>query len=225
LRVREHALASSKGLPVEYLTWLQENSLVTWVRESDSQLGYTLYLAFHTIGMVCLVGPTLLIAARVLGLSPTLPLKPMAAFRPIITIGVWITVITGSVLFACAPVGYVKNVVFVVKIISLVAALFCMRSLLRELFGPSADPDAGPVSTRVKALTWTLLLLWTIGVVAGRLTAYSGVVVIETLKAFFVTIGIALVAGVLWWMRPKRRAEHASTFTIEIQPTPVKGGK
>jgi len=210
---------------VEYLTWLQENSLVTWVRESDSLLGYTLYLAFHTIGMVCLIGPTLLIAARVLGLSPTLPIKPIAQFRPIITIGVWITVITGSVLFATAPVGYVKNPVFVVKIIALVAGLFCMQRVLRELFGPAIDPDAQPVSTRVKALTWTMLFFWAVGVVAGRLTAYSGVVVIETLEAFFVAIGIALVAGVLWRIRPHRRAEHSSAFAIEIHPAPVKGGK
>src|SRR5262249_47801445 len=196
-----------------------------WVRESESLFGYTLYLAFHTVGMVCLVGPTLLVAARVLGLSPNLPLKPMAAFRPIITAGVWITVITGSVLCATAPVGYVKNVVFIVKIVSLVAALFCLRSLLRELFDRTVDPDAQPVSSKVKALTWALMLFWTVGVVAGRLTAYSGVVVIETLKAFFVTIAIALVGGGLWWMRPRRHAERAPTFTIEVQPTPIKGGK
>ena len=88
---------------MDYLAWRQDNAFITWVRESESLLGYTLYLAFHTIGMVFLVGPNLLIAARVLGLAPGLPIAPMRPLRRIMTVGLWITVITGTVLFATAP--------------------------------------------------------------------------------------------------------------------------
>jgi hypothetical protein len=210
---------------VELLTWLENNSLVTWVRESDSLFGYTLYLAGHTIGMVCLLGPNLLIAARVLGLSPQLPLKPITAFRPLMIAGAWITLITGAVLFATAPIGYLRNAVFVVKILALIAALFCVRSLWRELFA-HGDPDARPISVKARSLTWISLLLWTVGVVAGRLTAYSLVVVFESLQAFLVlltVVGVAVLIARLMRQRPAR--ERTETFTIEIHPTPIKGAK
>ena len=209
-----------------FLDWISNLGAVTWVRESDSQLGYTLYLAFHTIGMVALVGPSLIIAARVLGLAPRLPLAPMAAFRPIMRIGFWITLITGTVLFVCAPQGYVKNIVFIVKIAALVTALFSLRGMVREIFDRYADPDAQPVSARARNWTLVTMVMWTIGVVAGRLTAYSYVVVLESLKAFGIVCVLAAIAGVIYNYRSRRPAmHHAAGFQIDIHPTPIKGGK
>ena len=49
--------------------------------------GYTMYLALHTIGLVFLVGPNLLIAARILGVAPRLPLAPMRSYVPIMNVG------------------------------------------------------------------------------------------------------------------------------------------
>ena len=94
------ALRLLQGARMEFLTWLENIGPVIWVRESDSLLGYTLFLAGHTIGLVFLVGPNLVIGARVLGLAPELPLQPMARFRPVMAVGLWLTIITGLVLFA-----------------------------------------------------------------------------------------------------------------------------
>lgn len=211
---------------MELLSWLENNGFITWVRESDSQLGYTLYLAFHTIGMVALVGPSLVIAARVLGLAPRLPLRPLRAYRPVMTFGFWVTMVTGTVLFATAPVSYVQNVVFIVKIASLLVALIALRIMVRELFDGAADPDAHPVSAKARGWTVVTLLMWTVGVVAGRLTAYSGIVVIESLKAFGAVIAaVAVVAVIVSLFRRPPAVERTPSFTMDIQPTPVKGGK
>jgi len=209
---------------VAFLDWLQNTSFITWVHESESLLGYTLYLAFHTVGMVFLVGPSLLIAARVLGLAPGLALKPLASFRPVMAVGFWITLITGAVLFATAGGGYVHNVVFVVKIIALVVALACLRALLRELFDRS-DVDARAPSPRAKALTVATMLMWTIGVVAGRLTAYSGVVVVPSVIALLTLVAIVLVIGYVAWWTSRRSGVRIAAFRIDMEPTPVKGGK
>jgi hypothetical protein len=210
---------------VEFLSWLEHLGPITWVRESSSLLGYTLHLALHTVGMVALVCPTLVIAARVLGLAPALPLAPMRALRPIISTGFWMTVITGSVLFATAPEGYVKNVVFIVKMASLVVGLIGLRFMMHEVFGRYADPDAQPVSAPAKALTALTLIAWLIGIVAGRLTAYSGVVVVESLWAFLVVLAIAMVSAVVYRLRPLRARQPRPAFQIDIEPTAVKGGK
>jgi hypothetical protein len=215
---------------VDYLAWLQDNSFITWVRESESLLGYTLYLAFHTIGMAFLVGPNLLIAARVLGLAPGLPIRPMRSLRRLMNVGLWITIITGSVLFATAPVGYLHNVVFIVKIAAIVAAVLCLRAALRQLFDSSIDPDAQPVPARTKHLMTATLVMWVIAVVAGRLTAYSGVVVIASIGAFAIFLVAAIAISLLARFTRRRSstepvAEGRVVFHIELEPTAVKGGK
>jgi hypothetical protein len=41
---------------VEFLSWLENTDTVTWIRESTSLLGYTLYLSLHTLGLVLRAG-------------------------------------------------------------------------------------------------------------------------------------------------------------------------
>jgi len=211
---------------MDFLTWLENLGPVTWVRESDSLLGYTLFLAGHTIGLVFLVGPNLVIAARVLGLAPDLSLRPMAAFRPVMVTGFWLTVITGLVLFTTAPVSYVRNVVFIVKIASIVGAALCLRAVVRGLFDAGGDPDTAPVSRRITQLTAGSILLWAIAVVAGRLTAYSPVVVISSLGAFLtVTVPVLCVAVVIRVLRSRRGQPRRATLPLDVRPTVFHGGK
>src|SRR4051812_5099898 len=141
--------ADCRCVIMAFLNWLQNLSVVTWIRESESLLGYTLYLAGHTIGLVFLLGPNLVIAARVLGVAPELPLAPMVKFRPVLAVGLVLTVVSGLVLFATAPVGYVHNVVFVVKMAAIGVALLCLRGVMRALFGNGCNPDAQPLPPRV----------------------------------------------------------------------------
>lgn len=211
---------------MEFLSWLENNPAITWIRESDSQLGYTLYLAFHTIGMVALVGPSLLIAARVLGLAPRIPITPLASFRPVMKAGFWITMITGTVLFATAPESYLRNAVFITKIAALFVGLFTLRGMVRELFDRHPDPDAQPVSAAAKRWTVATMAMWLVGVVAGRLTAYSGIVVIESLKAFGLVLLVAIVVAFLVRLFPRRRSEQPSaSFDLDAQVATAKGGK
>ena len=205
-----------------FLNWLQDLSFVTWVRESSSLLGYTLYLAGHTIGLVFLVGPNLVIAARVLGLAPDLPLQPLARFRPVMATGLWLTVITGLVLFATDPIHYVANIVFIVKIAAIVVAVVCLRSLTRRLFAGEGT-DAQAITPRVRQLTWATVVFWTVAVVAGRLTAYSGVVVLASLGAFFSTLVIAtFLIGAFRLLRGRR--QPADALSLDVQ-TSAHGGK
>jgi hypothetical protein len=211
---------------MEFLTWLENLAVVTWVREADSLLGYTLFLALHTIGLVFLIGPNLVIGARVLGLVPDLPLRPMSSFRPLMTVGLWLTVFTGLVLFATAPVSYVRNVVFIVKIASIVLAVICLRGVTRGLLVKGDEAGERPVTSRIKQLTAASLFFWVVAVVAGRLTAYSPVVVLESLGAFFTVVvpvlGAATLVGVL---RSRRSHSQAGALPLDVQPTPANGGK
>jgi len=211
---------------MELLTWLENIPAVTWIRESDSLFGYTLYLAGHTIGLVFLLGPNLVIAARVLGLAPDLPLRPVQALRPVLNVGVVLTVVTGSVLFATAPVGYVHNVVFIVKIASIVLAFVALRILLRDLFADGRDPDLAASLPGVRAATVATLVCWTIAVVAGRLTAYSGVVVIASVGAFLSLVAaVAAVGLIARVVLPRRERPRAAAFPINPRQPAATGVK
>jgi hypothetical protein len=211
---------------MEFLTWLENIGPVLWVRESSSLLGYTLFLAGHTIGLVFLVGPNLVIGARVLGLAPDVPLQPMAKFRPVMAVGLWLTIITGLVLFATDSTHYVRNIVFIVKIASIVAAVICLRVAERGLFAPGSNPDDQPVPVRIQRFTAASLVFWAVAVVAGRLTAYSGIVVMASLGAFFSTVVIiGFLAGLVRLFRRPRRQARSEAFALDVHPTPANGVK
>ena len=52
---------------MDFLSWLENTDTVTWIRESTSLLGYTLYLPLHTLGLVFLLGPVVIIGLRMTG--------------------------------------------------------------------------------------------------------------------------------------------------------------
>jgi hypothetical protein len=205
---------------VELLSWLENTSVVTWIRESPSLLGYTLYLSFHTVGLVLLVGPNVAIGMRVLGVVPRLPLAPMAAFVPWTTAGLWITVVTGSVLFATAPIGFVRNPVFWAKLAAIAAAVVSLRRLTRELFGEGRNPDAAPLPSGVRTYTIASLAFWSIAVVAGRLTAYSAQVVAQSVAAVLVLILLAAAAWALARLAGSGRRE-----AFDARPSVARKGE
>ena len=67
---------------MEFLTWLENSGFSVWVRDSNSPFGYTLFLYLHSVGMAFLVGLSTIVALRILGVVPLLPLAPMAGFFP-----------------------------------------------------------------------------------------------------------------------------------------------
>lgn len=174
---------------LEFLSWIENTDTITWIRESSSQLGYTLYLALHTIGLVFLMGPTVIMAARVFNLIPDLPISPILKFRPLMRTGFWITAISGTVLFFTAPVSFVRNPVFVVKVASVIIGYVITNRFLTTIVakGPSIDAQ---LPANARALMAWAMFFWFIGVTAGRLTAYSSRVVQQSTIAALIALGV-----------------------------------
>jgi hypothetical protein len=182
---------------VEFLSWIENTDTITWIRESSSQLGYTLYLALHTIGLVFLMGPTMVMAARVYDLIPDLPISPMIKFRPLMRTGFWITAVSGTVLFCTAPVSFVRNGVFIVKVASVIVGYVITNRFISQVVakGPSIDTQL-PANSKV-LMGWAMFF-WIIGVTAGRLTAYSARVVQQSTIAGLIAFGLVfavVIAG------------------------------
>ena len=77
---------------------IEETGLSIWIRESDSVFSFWCILSVHAIGMGILVGASVLIGLRILGLAPDLPLAPLKRFYRFIWVGFWIQVGSGIFL-------------------------------------------------------------------------------------------------------------------------------
>jgi hypothetical protein len=182
---------------VDFLSWLENTDTVTWIRESTSLLGYTLYLSLHTLGLVFLLGPVVIIGLRMTGLAPRLPMAPLRSFFPLMAGGFVVNLVSGLVLFATAPVGFVRNTTFLVKLTCVLLAVAVLRKFLRLVFSGGEAPDVAVETRKARALFTTSAALWIVAITAGRLTAYSAYVIKETVGALAVAFAVALAALVI----------------------------
>jgi hypothetical protein len=167
----------------QILEVLENSSVAIWIREAPTILAYPTVLALHAIGMALLVGLSGMIALRILGFAAMLPLAPMSKFYPLIYLSFWVNATSGVLLLILAPVSFLTNPTFYIKLAAIFCAVVLIRLIRLRVFG-SADtaPSAG-----YKVMAAALLFFWGVALVAGRLTAYS----------FFTTWQTAVAAVIL----------------------------
>ena len=157
---------------MSFLLWLESTSIGTFVREGQSLLAYPTFTVVHTIGLSIVVGISGVIAARLVGLASTVPLAPLKRLFPIIWLGFGLNLISGSGLAMASAVKTLPNAFFLTKIFCVILAVIVLRVLQVRVF---RDPevDSKPLAPMSKALGASLLVLWLIAMIAGRLIGYS----------------------------------------------------
>jgi hypothetical protein len=145
---------------VSVFPWLEQTSLAMWIGLSDSFFAYPLILLLHTIGLTLIVGVNLVVALRVLGISPEMPLHELEQLFPLMWVGLVMNVPTGVLLFIAKASQFVVNPAFYLKMISIVAAVsifFVMRK---------------HANSRLLALA--SIGFWLLAIIGGRAMAYVG---------------------------------------------------
>jgi len=157
---------------MSFLLWLESTRLGTFVGQSESIWGYPIFTTVHTIGLSIIVGISTVVAIRLMGFAPTIPLAPLNKLFPIMWFGFAINLFSGSGLMAAAASTTVPNPLFIAKIIFVLSAVAVMAVLQVKVF---RDPeiDNKPLDTMSKALAGLLLGLWLLAMIAGRLIAYT----------------------------------------------------
>ncbi|MBI3047993.1 MAG: hypothetical protein HYY76_06745 [Acidobacteria bacterium] len=184
---------------MEFLYWLQDSGLATWVRESDalgSTFPYTFLLALHAIGLAMLVGPNVAVDLRILGYGRSVPLASLEGFFRLMWAGFWLNALSGLVLLPTSAVTFLTDPIFYVKLGSITLAVVGLRLIHREVF----VGRSGIVTTRAKTLAGASLASWSIAIVAGRLMAYNGNVRWATLGALVALLLLLLVMTAGWRM-------------------------
>ena len=157
---------------MSFLMWLESTSFGTFVREGQSLLAYPTFTVVHTVGLSIVVGISGIIGARLAGLAPTMPLAPLKRLFPIIWFGFALNLISGSGLAMAAATRTVPNPYFITKILCVIVAVVILRRLQVKVFG-DPEVDNKPLDATTRMLGMSLLGLWVIAMIAGRLIGYS----------------------------------------------------
>ena len=153
------------------LEFLEQTALSTFIRESSSLLAFPTFLAFHTLGLSLLVGANCIVAIRVLGIAPGIPLQPLKRLFPFMWAGFIITLLSGGGLAAAKATTLLVNPILLVKLVLIAAALPLMWLLDKKVF---RDPNYKETESRNgRVLAVLLIVLWTAIMTSGRLIAYS----------------------------------------------------
>src|SRR5215470_11566996 len=101
---------------MDFLASLEQSGFSTWVRESPSVWAYPTVLFLHTFGLGLLVGTSMVIDLRVLGVSRFLPLEPFKKFFSLMWAGFWVNALSGVVLVMIDATRLLANPLFYVKL-------------------------------------------------------------------------------------------------------------
>src|SRR5215475_97671 len=144
----------------DFLESIENSGFATYIRETPTWPAYSTVLALHTFGMAFLVGLSGVIALRVMGVVPELPLNPLRKLQPVIVIGFWVNAVTGIILTTLAVRSLLTNWDFYVKLVAIVLALVSLAKMRRYVF---ADPNAADdlvASPDARRWAKAMLLSW-----------------------------------------------------------------
>jgi hypothetical protein len=158
---------------MDFLRFLEHSSFSQWIVGSSSVLAFPTVLLFHTIGMGVVVGISAGLNLRILGLAPALPLAPLEKFFPLLWVGFWVNAVTGVILLVADATTKMTNPDFYLKMAFIGLAVVVLQIMRKRVF---RDPfiDKRPLTSDVKVLAVTSLILWLGAITSGRLLAYVG---------------------------------------------------
>jgi hypothetical protein len=159
------------AVPLIFKT-IEESGISTWIRDSPSFFAYWFILSFHALGMGLLVGASVVIDLRILGVARDLPLAPFKGLYSIIWTGFWIQVASGLLLLVAYPTKAFTNPDFYIKLTLIGLAVAVMQKLKTRVFNDSSVTEFKTMAKARTLATWSLVF-WTGAVTAGRLLAYT----------------------------------------------------
>jgi hypothetical protein len=155
---------------MNFLETLQSSGFAVWVRESNSIWAFPSILTFHTFGMMVLVGTSMVVDMRLLGIARQIPIASMRVLFRIMWAAFWLNLVTGLILFAADAVTKSTSWLFGVKLVLVITGVVTMRQMQRRLYPESTT---APVTTGgLRNLAVASLVVWLAAVTAGRLLAY-----------------------------------------------------
>jgi hypothetical protein len=155
---------------------IESSAYATWVRESPSIFAYTSILSLHAIGLAIIVGLHTVVALRLLGFVPEIPLQPLRKLFPWMYLGFTINLFSGSSLLAANLTNDLGNWLFLSKLVFILFAMINLELTKIHVFDRPGPLGADGLPKNARAYAIAALVLWSLAMVAGRFTAYPNFV-------------------------------------------------
>ena len=123
--------------------------------------------------MGLVVGINAMFDLRILGFAPSVRLRALERFLPVMWIGFWINAVTGVILLAVNLTKLTRNPDFYVKLAFIALAVINVQLLKRQVFTDDELSSSQP-SVKARTLAVTSLIFWLGAITSGRLLAYVG---------------------------------------------------
>lgn len=156
----------------QFLAFIENGALGTWIRETPSVFVFPAILTLHTIGMAVLAGGSIAIDLRILGFAPKIELAPVGRFFPVLWLAFVVNAISGVLLLIAYPTKALTNPLFYVKLLPIALAVVVLVRIKRRIFD---DPkvERMPIERGDKRLALVSIATWLAAIAAGRLLAYT----------------------------------------------------
>ena len=152
------------------ISWIENSALGEWVRVSI--WGYPMMITLHSLGLAIMVGLSVVLSLRVLGLFADIPYASLHRLLRIAWVGFLVNFLSGSCLFANSATQFIVDWLFVLKMsMVMVGAMLVgiMQMMINTTVSAGGDEAAG---VGLKVIAWATILTWAVGMVAGRFIAY-----------------------------------------------------
>jgi hypothetical protein len=159
------------GIPT-FLRSIEASSLSMWMRESQSLWAFPAVILLHTLGLVLIAGPSVVMDLRILGVAPQLPISPLERLHKMMWGGFFLNLFSGVILLIAYPTKALTDPVFYLKMSCVAGAVVCMQMIHNRLFRLSAG-QANTMALRSRNLAKVSLACWFGAIVAGKFIEYT----------------------------------------------------
>jgi hypothetical protein len=151
---------------------IENSAFAVWVRESPSIWAYTTILSLHAMGLAIVVGINSMVALRLLGYVPEIPVNKLRKLFPWMYLGFTINAVSGLSLLASNLTNDLHNWMFFVKLSMIALAMANLELTKARVFNDPMVINRTGVPAEAKRFAIASLVFWSLAIVAGRLTEY-----------------------------------------------------
>jgi hypothetical protein len=155
---------------------IENSAYAVWVRESPSIWAYTTILSLHAMGLAIIVGINTIVALRLLGYVPDIPIAKLRKLYPWMYLGFTVNAASGLSLLAANLTNDLHNWMFFVKLSMIALAMINLELTRAKVFDHPAVVNGTGVPIGAKRFAIASIVFWSLAIVAGRLTEYPSFV-------------------------------------------------
>ena len=145
--------------------WMEDSPVGMMI--SSSIWGYPIALSIHALGMGVLVGISVMLALRVLGLADAIPRSAVMPYWRLAQAGFVVNLISGSALFMGSASSLAENWALYAKFGFLILSLILTYRMVKVSYRTQRGTKSGD-----RVLAFSAICSWVLTIIFGRLIGY-----------------------------------------------------